>query len=180
MKNRLLPYLIAFNDIHNFPIPIDVYKKFLSEEWLTQKVSIEKVNINGIKSHKIMTKEEIQNEKTKTWAGKSYPQTRDANIKILDDYLTLCEENNIRPIMFRVIVSEKYMANFNKELLAEFDALVEQALQKHPSACFVDGWKLSGYKYAYFYNHAHMNVKGAKKFSAYLNDFIEQLEAQGG
>ena len=175
-KSRVLPYLIAFDDIHNLPVPFDTYKKFLRAEWLTKKPSIEKVNLNGVKSKRVMEEKAIVDGQTNTWNGKYYPATRDENIKILDDYLTLCEENNVRPIMMRVINSEKYMANFNKELLDEFLVLVEQACQKHPSARFVDGWKLEGFTYNDFFDHGHMNVHGAAKFSAYLNDFIEQLE----
>ena len=177
LKCRLLPYFIAFNDLHNFPVPADVYKTFLREEWLTKKLSIKKINLNGVKSEKVISQKVIEGTKPKTWNGKYYPATRDMNVKVLDDYLTLCEENNVRPIMFRVIVSEKYMANFNKELLDEFLVIVEQACQKHPSACFVDGWKLEGFTYDDFYDHGHLNRNGAAKFSAYLNDFIEQLES---
>lgn len=179
-KCRVLPYLIAFNDIHNLPVPFDVYKSLLREKWLKRKPSIAKVNLNALKSQKVMEQKEITDGKTNTWEGKYYPATRDANIKILDDYLTLCEENNVRPIMFRVINSEKYMANFNPQLLDEFNILVEQACRKHPSACFIDGWKLEGFTYDDFYDHGHMNVHGAAKFSVYLNDFIEQLESKDG
>lgn len=177
-KSRMLHYLIAFNDLHNFPVPIDIYKKFLREEWLAKKPSIQYVNINGYKTQRVMTQKDIDSDDggAKAWRNKFHPETRDENIKILDDYLTLCEENNIRPIMFRVPSSEKYMSNFDPRKIEEFEVIVKQALSKHPSACFVDGWKLEGFTYADFYDHAHLNVHGAAKFSAYLNDFIEQLE----
>jgi len=113
------------------------------------------------------------------WEKKYYPKTRDENIKILDDYLTFCEENNIRPVMFIVPVTEKFVTNFNKQLLEEFYVLVEQALNKHPGARFFDGWKLQDFSYADFYDHGHMNIYGAAKFSTYLNNFIEQLENGG-
>lgn len=175
-KTRILPYLIAFNDLHNFPVPIDVYKRFLREEWLMRKPSTAKVNINGVKSEKRMTQKDIDSTGSIFhWQGKCYPETRDENIKILDDYLTLCEEHNIYPIMFRVLVTEKYIKSFNKQLLEEFDVLVEQACKKHPSTVFFDGWKLQGFTYEDFYNHGHLNRYGAAKFSAYLNDLIETL-----
>lgn len=179
LQSRLLPYFIAFKDLHNFPVPADVYKNFFREEWLTKEFTTGKINLNGVKSQRIMEQKVVRSGKTNTWAGKYYPETRDENVKILDEYLTLCEENNIRPVMFRAPVTEKYMANFNPRLLEEFLALVEQARQKHPGAVFVDGWTLNLVTYADFYDHGHMNVHGAAKFSAYLNDFIEQLETQG-
>ncbi len=152
----------------------------MREEWLAKKFPLKNFNANrpyGGESTKVMDQKAIEGG-TNTWAKKFYPKTRDENIKILDDYLTLCEENNIRPIMFRVIVSEKYMKNFNPQLLDEFNLLVEQACQKHPSARFFDGWKLQGFTYDDFFDHAHMNNYGAAKFSAHFNDFIEQLETK--
>lgn len=175
-KSRVMPYLIAFNDIHNLPIPFDVYKQFLREDWLNQKPSIEKVNLNGVKSRKVISDPLTANHAFSRWDKKNYPKTRDENIKILDDYLTLCEENDICPIMFLAPMTEIFMTNFNKQMLEEFHQLVEQAKQNHPSARFVDGWQLDGFTYDDFYDHQHLNLQGAAKFSAYLNDFIEQLE----
>ena len=38
--SMLLTYLVAFNDLHNFYMPADVYKKFLREDWLNQKLPL--------------------------------------------------------------------------------------------------------------------------------------------
>ena len=161
-------------------MPVEIYKRFFREEWLTKKPSIQNVNINGFKTQKIMTPKDIKsNVSLNPWTGKYYPKTRDENIKILDDYLTLCEENNIRPVMFTVPVTEKYMATFNKKLLEEFRVLVGETLSKHPDVRFLDGWQLQGFTYADFYNHGHLNGYGAAKFSTCLNDFIEQLDNGG-
>ncbi len=166
--------------MHNFHVPVEIYKKFLREEWLTKKPSIQNVNINGYKTQRVIAQETIKNGATSTGNGFYHPETRDENIKILDDYLTLCEENNIRPVMFRVRTSDKYIKNYNKKLLEEFDIIVEQACQKHPSASFLDGWKWNDVTYDDFYDHEHLNINGAAKFSTYLNNFIEQLDKQGG
>ena len=176
----LLQHFIAFNNLHNFSVPAEVYRSFFNEEWLTKKLSVESFDINipygrGTKLKGSMDQKAIDAD-SNTWKGRYFLETRDENIKILDDYLTLCEGNNIRPVMFTVRVSEKYIANFDKRLFEEFYSLVEQACQKHPSAVFFDGWKLKDFTYADFYDHAHLNVHGAAKFSTYLNDFIEELE----
>lgn len=161
-------------------MPADDYKQFFREEWLTKKLPLSPFNANkpygGNAQSKTAMAQKAIDAKTNTWAGNSRPKTRDKNVKILDDYLTLCEENNVRPIMIRVIVSEKYIKNFNPQLLDEFNILVEQACQKHHGACFFDGWKLEGFTYDDFYDHGHLNIHGAAKFSAYLNDFIEQID----
>lgn len=180
LKCRILPYFIVFNDVHNFPIPADVYKNFIRKEWLAKKFPLKNVNLNGVKSPKVMANPLDNNDGIRPWTGKYYQETHDENIKILDDYLTLCEKNNIRPVMFMAPLTEKYIANFNKQLLDEFYDLVGQARQKHPSALFVDGYKWKGTTYADFYDHQHVNFRGAAKFSTYLNNFIENLEKRGG
>ena len=118
---------------------------------------------------------EARNE-INAWAEKHYPETCAENIKILDDYLTLCEENNIRPIMFLPPMTEGYKKHFNKQIIDEFYYLVRQACKKHPLAIFIDGWKLPGMTDADFFDTSHMNITGAAKFSTFLNDFIENLE----
>ena len=150
-------------------------------EWLTKKVPLEPFNVNrpygSYRKNERMTQKDIDsNEFILSYEKKYHPKTRDENIKILDDYLTLCEENNIRPVMFTVPLTEKHMGVFNKQRLEEFHVLIEQALNKHPDARFFDGWKLQDFSYADFYDHGHMNIYGAAKFSTYLNEFIEQLD----
>ena len=173
-QTRMLPFFIAFNDLHNFHMPASIYKKFFREEWLAKKVSIEKLAINGVNRNEVM---DISSDKgLNPWKGKYYPETRAENVKIFEDYLVLCDENNIRPIMTIVPTTEKYMATFDKRLLEDFYSIIEQALLNHPAARFVDGWKWGGVTYDDFYNHAHLNIHGETKFSKYLNEFIEQLE----
>lgn len=172
----LLQYLIAFNDIHDFFVPLDVYKTLFNPEYLARKLpllSAKKIDIAGCKLKGILDKQALA-KNTNTWVNLWYPKTRDENVKILDDYLTLCEQNNVRPIIFRVRVTKKYMANFNQQIRDEFDRIIEQALIKHPTASFFDGWQLRDFNYMDFNDHAHLNVQGAAKFSAYLNDFIER------
>ena len=174
----MLRHFIAFNDLHNFPLPIEVYRNFFREEWLNKKLPIDSFDINNpheTKSERRMTQEDIDSNKAIV-TGKYYPETRDENIKILDDYLTFCEENNIRPVMFTVPVTEKYMAKFNKKLRYEFYRLVRQALKKHSGTVFIDGWKWKGVTYADFKNHGHLNIHGAAKFSTFLNEIIEYIE----
>ena len=177
----MLQYFIAFKDLHNFFVPVEVYENFFRKEYLATQVSLKGFNVNvpygaNSKLVKAMINPLDSLSGIHTWEGKYYPKTRNENIKILDDYLRLCEENNIRPIMFRVPVTEKYIQSFNKQLLEEFDTLVAQACQKYSSAIFVDSWKWSGLTYADFHDHEHLNTHGAAKFSAYLNEFIEHLD----
>lgn len=180
-NGRLLQYVIAFNDVHNFWLSIEKYKSLLNPEYLKFKLPLENemdritpldtevkyISLNG----RLLSRERID-----VWQNKSYPDTVKENVKILDDYLTLCEENNVRPIIFTAPMTYGYMKYFSKKKLDEFQYVIGNALKKHSTAVFFDGWKLQGVSDYDFFDVDHMNIQGAAKFSTILNDFIENLE----
>lgn len=173
-----MQYLIAFNDLHNFFVPVDFYKKFIRAEYLLMKLPLEPFDYGAVPLNKKMDQQSRLNARNTIdgWADKNYPDTRDENIKILDDYLTLCGRNRIRPIMFLPPMTEGYIKHFNKQKLDEFHYLIGQACKKHPYAVFIDGWKLQGFTDRDFYDVFHLNIIGAAKFSTFLNSVIEKLD----
>ena len=179
---RLAQYAISFGDLHNFWMPAEEYLKLFNAAYLSARLPTEPLDRNNVylerPSRQFMTWVERLNmlDVIAPWDNKEYPATRAENVKILDEYLTLCEENDIRPIMFLPPQTEVYRKYFNKKLLDEFYYLIGQACKKYPSAIFIDGWKLHGVTDADFYDVWHMNIYGAAKFSTVLNNFIEQLE----
>lgn len=180
-----MQYLIAINDLHNFFVPIDFYKKVIRKEYFELKIPTEPIDINNPYGAKhpvpiyINQRERLGARDTADgWADKNYPDTCTENIKILDDYLTLCEQNKIRPIMFLPPMTEGYIKHFSKQILDEFYYIVGQACKKHPYAIFIDGWKLQGMTDKDFYDVFHLNIIGAAKFSTFLNSVIEQLDRQ--
>ena len=184
-QHALLQYFISFGDLHNFYVSAEDYRQFLRKEYLSARLSLEPFDLNDpylvkdnlpmlIKPKDRLTARALID----SWAEKNYPETRTENIKIFDDYLTLCEVNNIRPIMFLPPMTECYLKHFKKQRLDEFYCIVQQAGRKHPSAVFIDGWQLRGLTDSDFYDVEHMNIQGAAKFSAYLNHIIEQLDGK--
>ncbi|MBR4904697.1 MAG: hypothetical protein IKZ53_08490 [Selenomonadaceae bacterium] len=179
---RLWQYLIAFNDLHNFYAPIEDCKKIFRTEYLNAKLHLEPFDINNpymtpkVTQRFMTPQNRLEARKTiDAWNKKYFLETRAENIKILDDYLTLCEENNILPIMFLPPMTKGYEKYFSRQILNEFYYLIEQACQKHSSAIFIDGWKLQGLTDTDFHDVDHLNHLGATKFSSFLNDFIESL-----
>ena len=178
----LLSYLVAFNDLHNFHLSADAYREFFRREYLATKLPLEPFDVNSPHYAKgslhFMTPEDCLNARKNidTWSERYFPAIRAENIKILDDYLTLCEENHIRPIMFLPPMIEGYLKYFSRQKLDEFHYLVRQACKKHPSAVFIDGWKIRGFTDADFGDAEHLNIQGAAKFSTFLNSVIEQLD----
>ena len=179
----MVHYLIAFNDLHNFHIPIDEYRKFFRAEYLASRLPLEPFDLNNPYYMKVplsfMTRQtRLKSLKIRDGGGgKDFPETRNENIKILDEYLTFCERNNIRPIMFLPPMPEGYMKTYSKYRIDELRHFVMLACRKHPSAIFIDGWRLQGFNDRDFLDYGHMNIQGAAKFSAFLNSIIEQLDA---
>jgi len=177
----LLQHLIAFGDLHNFHVPTKEYRKIFSEKYLSTKIPLEPFDLNDpflVKGNLgVMTPylRLISRKNIDTWGERFFPDTRDENVKILDDYLTLCEKNKIRPIIFLPPMSKGYVKFFNKQRLDEFYFFVNRATKKHPSAVFVDGFNLPFLTDSDFADVDHLNAQGAAKFSTFLNEFIEGL-----
>ena len=181
-QSKLLQYFIAFDDLHNFYIPTEDYRKCFRKEYLLARLPINQFDLNNPFNVKtplrfITAENRLKaRERIDTWGERYFPETRAENIKILDDYLTLCEDNNIRPIMFMPPMTYGYKKYFNKQRIDELYYFIQEALKKHSSAVFVDAWKLQGLTDADFYDVDHLNIMGAAKFSMFLNDFIERLD----
>jgi len=73
-------------------------------------------------------------------------------------------------------MTEGYMKYSSRQKLDEFYYIVQTAQKKFSSAVFFDGWKLKAFDDTNFWDVNHLNIKGAAKFSAILNNFIETLE----
>lgn len=181
----LLQYFIAFNDLHNFWMDTESYRQLFQEDYLNLSISSIPIDINNLYLQKSpvlkimdLNSKMDARETIDAWKDKNFPETRAENIKILDDYLTLCEKNNVRPIMFLTPTTEGYVKHFSRQKLDEFHYLIREAQKKHPTAIFFDGWKLEGFSDKDFYDVDHLNIQGAAKFSAIFNNVIEQLENQ--
>ena len=175
-------YFIAFNDLHNFHVPAEDYGKFLRPQYFSMRMPLEPFDVNNPFYAKrpvtFMTPEKRLEARRliDSRSRKYFPETRAENVKILDDYLTLCEQNKIRPVIFLPPATDGYRKHFSKRIIDEFYYFVRRACTKHPYAVFIDGWKLQGVKDRDFYDEIHMNIIGAAKFSSFLNSVIEQLD----
>ncbi len=172
----------AFKDLHNFWLPLDKFENLFNKGYLNFQLPTDHLDLNNVyfeKSTSIMSwkNQFVARDRIDTWSNRAYPETVKEYTKILDDYLTLCEKNNARPIIFLPPMTQGYIKYFNKQKLNEFYYLVNEAQRKHPTAVFFDGWKLN-FPDKYFRDTDHMNVYGAAKFSEILNGVIEQLESE--
>lgn len=126
----MLHYLIAFGDLHNFHMSAEDYKKLLRPEYFSIELPLEPFDVNNPfyvkKPLCFMTPQSRLKiiKKKDGGGGKDFNETRTENIKILDDYLTLCEQNTIRPIIFLMPMSTGHMKLYNRPRLDECRYLV--------------------------------------------------------
>ena len=180
---RLFQYLIAFNDLHNFPITLDKYRNRFNEDFLNTKLDFSGITVESVLGTPLPMQSftpqsrMFQRSYVELFSQRDgYPETCQEYVKILDDYLTLCEKNNVRPVIFTPPITYCYKKYSNPKILDEFYVLMSESQKKHTSAVFFDGWKSDGFSDEYFYDVGHMNIKGAAKFSTLLNGVIEELE----
>ncbi|MBQ9487462.1 MAG: hypothetical protein IJU91_06655 [Selenomonadaceae bacterium] len=180
----MLQYYVALHDLHNFWMPIEQFKNLFSEEFLNTRLPLDNVDLNNIFYQKDTSLRFMNfvarvnmRKRIDVWDKvRTYPETVKENVQILDDYLTLCEENNVRPIMILTPLTPAYRQYFNRKKLDEFYFLLDDIQKNHPDAVLFDGWNLEGFTDDYFTDADHMNLDYAAKFSTILNEFIEGLE----
>ena len=181
---QLLKYYVAFDDVHNFWMPKEDLIQIFNPQYLSIRLPAQVRDIKNVYGERRsnvlnmnwVTLVNARDDKIDDWKGRHYPETVKENVKILDDYLTLCEKNNVRPIMFLPTMTKGYIKYFERTTLDELYYHISQATKKHPSAIFFDGWKSDGFSYADFYDASHLNINGSAKFSTLLNNVIENLE----
>lgn len=180
-SHKLLRYLIPFDDLHNFCLPTETYKNLFNPKFLAVRMPPEVQDLNNLclgKTDAFMNLDSRLKvrEITDIW-NRTYPETCKENTKILDDYLALCENNNVRPIIFLMPFSYGAMKHMNKRLVDELRCIIDEAQKKYPAAIFFDSWRLNVFEDRDFCDSIHLNIHGAAKFSAILNSFIERFDA---
>ena len=180
---KMLKYFLCFGDLHNFHTPAEEYESLLSKKFTNGGyMTDDALELNDPYSELTDHEMDIQDHlnvrgDADNWKGRRYPLTIAENKKILDDYLALCETNNVKPILFLPPASIGYKEFFPKDSLDEFYFVLNDEMKKHSTAVFFDGWKIEGFEDTHlFWDATHINVKGAAKFTPILNDFVMQFE----
>ena len=174
---NLLQHYIAFKDLHNFHMSAENYKNLFNESYLSKNISLDDDFSEESQTVFQMNPHERINARNyvETWNNRNFPATRAENIKIFDDYLTLCEKNSVRPIIFLTPVSNAFKKHISIERYGELQKIINDALLKHSTARFFDGWKLQNFADEDFVTVEHLNVCGKKKVVQALEKFIETL-----
>ena len=177
-------YYLVFRDAHNFflehqKIEEIFDKNFLDvpDDFVPENFDFNVYNNQGY-STKIMEPSNLFEirKNAEDWLEKRYPETVKENKKIFLDYLELCKNHNVIPIVTIFPVLNIYREFFPKQLLDEFYLIIEEARKKY-NFHFLDKWNFDDHlELKDFIDSSHLNNFGAKKISNYINDYIMQLE----
>ena len=112
---------------------VESYGKIFRKEYLSISLPLEPFDLNNpymtpkTTPRSITPQKRFEALKIIDDRAKKSPEIRNEDVKISDDYLMLCEQNNICPIMFLPSMAEGYKKHFNKQILYEFYYRVRQA-----------------------------------------------------
>ena len=107
---------------------------------------------------------------------KNYPETVKENITVLNNYITFLKNNNIKPYIVVAPVSKYYYLNLSERIKNEFKSIMIEISNKN-SVKIYDYFNSSLFNDEDFYDIAHLNRKGAIKFTELINsDILSQLK----
>ena len=175
----IMGYYTCYHDVHHYRINVDVIDQILNLEALRSvKLDIENVDDYPPQTYppSFNTLTRLKNYGLlKKFNEKNFPKTVEENKEILEKYIALCEEKGVIPIAVLYPVSEVAQKYFAGRTFDEFHYIIRE-FQKTTSLQFLNLWNLEGMSMDDFFDGLHTNLSGAKKTSAYINEYLKNFE----
>ena len=160
-QNLLLKNLLR-DEIQNLPLQIN--ESFADPNYKIKKSS-ETINIDSL----INYEDELKNQHKKFST-----EVFERNLKILEDFIKLCLENNAKPVAVICPFISVIHDNYDQDMLFEFNKTLE-FLQKIYDFKIIDlfHWQPN---YEFWHDMTHLNLKGANCLTAYINFKLRHFE----
>lgn len=185
-----IPTYLMFNDLHNFRDnglikKMNIDNKVLQQIFIEEK--LEKIKLQGYRNNlssifsktlsfhefnKIIDDEDYINRMRKEF-NKNYMQTETENRKVFDNYIRFVLQRNIKPIIV-ILPQPKNSMNriLHSDVKNKFYKTLNEFSTKY-SFQVIDYFDSELFTYADFYDAAHLNSIGAKKFTQLLEEEIK-------
>ncbi|ADL53921.1 hypothetical protein [Clostridium cellulovorans] len=187
IKDRVYYYYPFIGDIHNKDDSFDkkcqefrqlemFLKKILIEDYKNEiykdikeecEVGWKKYISGNLTSQKI----EMGKENAKKDSLKNYPKTVAENIKILNEYIEFLKEKNVTPYIIILPTSKYYYYHLSERITNEFRLIIEEISKKKDVKVY-DYFNSNIFNDDDFYDAAHLNRIGARKFTELINSEI--------
>ncbi|MBR1553696.1 MAG: hypothetical protein IJ631_06790 [Schwartzia sp.] len=181
---RVPAYALALEDTHHFPLDSNQWRQLMYPLITRELRAIEKekgaFDFNdpiGLCTQMDFVMGSAQRlaarKRAESWKWKRFPCTVKENKDILRQYIRLCHEKQILPILVIFPVTDIFRKFFSKQILEEFYGYVDE-LQKEENVLMLDYFASDAFSHQDFYDIDHLNRTGAKKVSSMID---EQLRA---
>lgn len=181
-----LAYALLLKKTHHFPLDWEKMRTAFRPEFLhsAETVSGRDVDIydlNGNKkrmSHILGVQEYLSMRfRAEEWDDtRQFPDTQRENEALLVKYIRLCQENDVKPIVFLAPVTEIYRRYYPKRSLDRFYTILRRVLRM-TGAYLLDYFSVKEFGFAEYRDVDHMNLQGSRKFTAMLDhDVIRIVE----
>ncbi|MDU4476654.1 chemotaxis protein [Clostridium sp.] len=182
MKDNVNLYYNILQEKHNYKLPIDVEERLKICKHIYFKIfnTIENRKENYIygiknditKSIKYDNIEILGKEQAKKDCNKNYPNTVKENVEILEKYIKLLIQNNIKPIIVIPPVTKYYSKYFSERIKNEFFEILNKLKEKYEFQ-FIDYFENLQFTVYDFEDVSHLNIHGGVKFTEILNKEIK-------
>lgn len=175
---RCLYYYKVIKDLHNHPLSNGKAERFFSDAFMSMVPSNNDVDLDdphGLRVYRdsvIGIKEVIDNRDfAGHWEKRWFEDTVKENVDIVKEFLDLCYEKGIRPVMLAYPVHNLYRKYFPKKTLDQYYSIIRD-LQREYSVDFLDYWASDMFTTGDFWDTSHLNYSGATKMINIVNDFL--------
>lgn len=193
LKDRVFQYYHFLKVIHNYNKSNTNYNKFCHLEKIVEDIFKEdylyilydllkgfydkkwtKIVNSNLTEEKII----IGIESAKKDSKKNYPLTVKENVLILNEYIKLLKENNIEPFIVICPTTKYYYNNLSLDMRSKFKECLSH-IEDIEDIKILDYFKCDKFENDDFYDAAHLNRKGAQKFtkiiSSEIYEYIDKL-----
>ena len=177
-RHRMLIYYPIIKELHHYHIDEKILKEILDESYFNSyeltgnDLSIpNRLYCNSLDKNLSIADYINMRRELSFWDYKSYPETVKENVSILNDYINLCLNYDIKPSLVVFPVSEWYNKYFSPIKFDELRTILHALADKYNVGIY-DFSNDNRFMSTDFFDVEHLNIHGAKKISSILNDII--------
>jgi RNase H-fold protein (predicted Holliday junction resolvase) len=98
----------------------------------------------------------------------------DSNIVFLDKFVKLCKENDVNVVLVTLPAHKSYVENLKASQLNQVISAGETMAKKYNNCIYLNLLEDQSYTEADFYDADHLNSKGSKKLSLFMDEMISK------
>ena len=181
---RCFAYASLLKETHHFPLDWAKMQKVFRPSFLhfaknVDDRGVDLYDLNGCKqlmNHTVDVEAFLSiRSRVTRWDEKwEFPETEKENEALLVDYIQLCREHHVQPIVFTAPVTEICQQYYPKKSLDRFYTILRRVLRK-TGAPFLDYFQTKGFGFEECFDVDHLNMQGARKFTAMLDPAVMQI-----